>query len=241
MVGKEGLLNTFFCNISDLLILVSGVVLSKLLIECKNCGPLRKRATKEKVEAPWNWINQFTEEATPMMRSSTMEMLIDSEFAIPMLEAVVDQLCLLPTWGEGWCSGHFEGHPCYYRHLPCPRWLQPMVTWKDDNPNNTRFGNVNTVQEMLLPYVCNIFLCIHFITKHGRMGSVPERIPFFSDREADRLPPLLALKMWTFLVLLFPLTKMRRTRQKPVSRRSSGEADGGDVHDANHEHRAEAS
>ena len=97
------------------------------------------------------------------------------------------------------------------------------------------------VQEMLLPYVCNSFLCIHFITKHGRMGSVPERIPFFSDREADRLPPLLALKMWTFLVLLFPLTKMRRTRQKPVSRRSSGEADGGDVHDANHEHRAEAS
>jgi len=52
MVGKEGLLNTFFCNISDLLILVSGVVLSKILIECKNCGPLRKRATKEKVEAP---------------------------------------------------------------------------------------------------------------------------------------------------------------------------------------------
>ena len=42
-------------------------------------------------------MNQFTEEATPMMRSSMMEMLIDSEFAIPMLEAVVDQLRLLPT------------------------------------------------------------------------------------------------------------------------------------------------
>jgi len=73
------------------------VVLSKLLIGCKNCGSLRKRATKEKVEAPWNGINQFTEEATPMMRSSKKVMLIDSEFAIPMLEAVVDQLCLLPT------------------------------------------------------------------------------------------------------------------------------------------------